>query len=64
MQADRAAAEARLEELSVLGETKWGTYDELQSRYTRLRWGAARCWNKGPMYGCQIGTECPILHAK
>jgi hypothetical protein len=21
-------------------------------------------WNEEPMFGCQIGTKCPILHAK
>jgi hypothetical protein len=28
--------------------------------------GVAGCqyWNKGPIYGCQIGTKCPILYAK
>jgi hypothetical protein len=29
-----------------------------------LRALADRHWNNGPMYGCQIGTKCHILHAK
>jgi hypothetical protein len=23
-----------------------------------------RYWNEDPVHGCQIGTQCPIMHAK
>jgi hypothetical protein len=37
---------------------QWGQlYDPLAQQ-------VSHCRNNDPVYGCQIGTKCPVLHAK